>query len=179
MATGSISALYLLSSHRFSGGVISRGETIVLALLYANSFAQSFEIIYHFAFPVYLNYFRFPFLTGEEVRYLVFETAMLLPLMLVRRFLRVKTESVILITIFAIIWAIWILHGFPQYYVAGYYYPRVLITGNPYALGLILNFVSKTILAAFFASLLNLRAEETLTSILPWRKGRRARGFEQ
>lgn len=179
VATGSISALYLLSSYRFSGGIISRGETIVLALLYANSFAQSFETVYHFTFPIYLNYFMFPFLTGEEVRYLVFEATMLLPLILVRRYLRVKRESVVLLTLFAVIWAIWILHGFPQYYVDGYYYPRVLITGNPYALGLILNFVSKAILAAFFASLLNLRAKEILASMLPWRNRSGARGIER
>ncbi len=129
-------------------------ESIVLAILFVNVFLQTYELIYHFTFPVYLNYFRLPFLNGDAIRYIVLEVIMLLPLLLVMKNLKMRRLSLMFVFIFAIVWAEWILCGFPQYFSVGYFYPVFLPAVDPYHLSLYLNFGSKVVLACFFASLL-------------------------
>ena len=131
-----------------------KGECIVLGILFANVCLQTYEVVYHFAFPVYFNYFKPPFFVADDARYLAFEGVMLLPVFLVRKRLRFGPVSKILLASFAATFALWILFGFPQYFVEGYYYPTVLSTPDPFRLSLLLDFGSKAILVFFFASLL-------------------------
>lgn len=152
-STGAISGLYLLMDSRLRKDGASPGESIVLSILFANVFAQSFEVIYLFTFPVYLNYFRPPFFDGGDLRYLGLEGVMLVPILLVKRHLRFGALSGALVASFATMWTVWILCGFPQYFTDVFYYPRLLATPDSYHTSLFLDFGSKAILALFFASL--------------------------
>jgi hypothetical protein len=152
-STGAISGLYLLTDSRLRRDGASAGESIIPSILFANVFVQAFEIVYHFSFPVYLNYFRPPFFDGSEIRYLVLEGVMLVPVLLVRRHLRFGALSAGLLACFFVAWTTWVLFGFPQYFTGSFYYPRFFVASNPYHLSLFLDFGAKTILALFFASL--------------------------
>jgi hypothetical protein len=154
ISLATVSGLYIVTEYSLSRSGRAPVESIVLAVLFVNVFLQAYELVYHFTFPVYLNYFRLPLLNGDAIRYIVFEVIMLLPLLLVRKNLKLRRLSVMFVFIFAIVWAEWILCGFPQYFSAGYFYPVLLPTNDPYHLSLYLNFGSKVALAAFFGSLL-------------------------
>jgi hypothetical protein len=94
-------------------------------------------------------------LNGEGIRYLLIEFLAICPIILMRKHLSFKKWTQALIIFFAAVWIVWILYGFPQYFVEGYFYPTILRTGNPFSLALTLNFGSKIILAMFFISLLD------------------------
>ncbi len=138
--------------HRLEADRVGRGQSIVLAILFANVFVQSNEVVYHFTFPVYLNYFKAPFFNGDDARYLAMEVPMLVPVVLVWRHLRFGYLSAVLLLSFVMTWGGWVLFGFPQYFVGSMYYPQVLTTTDSYHLSLALNFLSKTLLVLLFAS---------------------------
>jgi hypothetical protein len=159
-----VSGLYLLSVNTLAKNLRTT-DSVILSILYAASFVTSYEVIYHFTFPVYLNYLRPPFLGGQEIRYLVTNGVIILPIFLMSKHLKLKRTSLILLMAFVATWTIWILYGFPQYFANDYYYPIFLKTEDPYRLSLRLNFGSKVLLAAFFGSCLNPRPNG-LTSML-------------
>ena len=152
VSIAAISGLYLLMDSRLRRGGVNHGESIVLSILFANVFAQTFELIYHFTFPVYLNYFQPPFLNGDDVRYLATEGTMLLPILLLRRHLRFGILSAGLLICFVTSWTVWILYGFPQYFTSAFYFPRFLSSQDSFDLSLWLGYGSKAILALFFGS---------------------------
>jgi hypothetical protein len=160
ITVGAVCGLYFLMDRRLEKDGVSRGQAIVLAILFANVFAQSFEMVYRFSFPIYLNYFKPPFLDGDGVKYLAMESIMLLPILLVRRHLRFGAISAILGSSFVMVWAVWILYGYPQYYALTYYYPQIIFSNDPFHLSLWINFGSKTILALFFASIIQRRTSQ-------------------
>jgi hypothetical protein len=159
-----VSGLYVVTEYCLSRSGRAPVESIVLAVLFVNVFLQTYELVYHFTFPVYLNYFRPPFLNGDAIRYIVLEVIMLLPLLLVRKNIKLRRLSVMFVFIFILVWAEWILCGFPQYFSGGYFYPIFIPTNDPYHLSLYLNFGSKVVLAGFFASLL--RSQKTTTPLV-------------
>jgi hypothetical protein len=160
ISVGAICGLYLLMEMRLERNGVAHDQSIILAVLFANVFAQSFEVIYHFTFPVYFNYFKFPFLNEDTVRYIGLESTMLLPILLVWKHIRFGIVSALLLLSFAVTWAAWILYGFPQYFTQQSYYPVLFLTNDPYHLSLLLNFGSKVILALFFASLVTGQTKE-------------------
>jgi hypothetical protein len=164
---GCVSGLYLLSENTLTKN-LHTPDSVILSILYAASFVTSYEVIYHFTFPVYLNYLHPPFLGGQEIRYLVTNGVIILPVFLMTKHLKVKRTGLILLTAFVATWTTWILYGFPQYFANDYYYPIFLKTEDPYTLSLTLNFGSKVLLAAFFGSCLTPRPnglKSMLTSI--------------
>jgi len=154
VSLAAVSGLFLLMEFRLSRKGVPLGQAIVMAVLFANAFLQTYEIIYHFTFPVYLNYFRFPFLNGEDIRFLVLDGVMLLPLVLMKNYLSLTRLTWALLVPFLLLWSTWILYGFPQYFAEGYYFPRLLETSDPFRTSLYLNFGSKALLASLFASFL-------------------------
>jgi hypothetical protein len=155
----SICVLYVLSEHRFEGLGVRPVQSVVLALLFANAFLQSYEIIYGLTF--------FPPLTGAEARTVVLWLLMVSPLVLVSQYLRVRWTSAVILFAFGAVWAVWLLYGFPQYYFSGYPYPQVLKAGDTFHLSLWFNFGSKALLAAFYASLLD--PVRSLRDLLNWK----------
>ena len=131
-------------------------DAVIFSILFCNAFLQSYELIYHFSYPVYFNYFMPPFLTGNDIRYLVLGFLPILPVFLMRKHLSFKKTSLVTLTVFVVIWVVWIMYGFPQYFSDEYFYPRILRTDDPYTLSMVLNFGSKVVLASFFTSLLKI-----------------------
>ncbi len=142
----SICALFILGGSRFREAGLSPGKSIVLALLFGNAFLQSYEVIYNLAF--------LPAITGAEIRTTVLLLVMVSPIVLMRDHLRFDLRtSLPLLILFAVLWATWMLYGFPQFYTSGYRFPQILSTSDPYHLSLLLNYSTKAVFAAFFASL--------------------------
>jgi len=159
---GSAALVYLLSEKSLTEARTSWFDAIILSILYSNVFLQSYELIYHFSYPVYLNYFKPPFLLGEDLRYSILGSLQILPVFMLRRHLSFKKTSIAAMVVFASIWIVWILYGFPQYFSNDYFYPRIFKTDDPFVTSLLLNFSSKPILALFFISLLEAGAVNSL-----------------
>ena len=152
---GSVALVYLLSEKSLTEANTSWFDAIILSILYCNVFLQSYELLYHFSYPVYLNYFKPPFLSGEDFRYLILGSLPILPVFMLRKHLSFKKASIVALAVFASIWIVWIMYGFPQYFSSDYFYPRILKTDDPFTASLVLNFGSKPVLALFFVSLLD------------------------
>jgi hypothetical protein len=75
---------------------------------------------------------------------------------MLRKHLSFKKASIVALAVFASIWIVWIMYGFPQYFSSDYFYPRILKTDDPFTASLVLNFGSKPVLALFFVSLLDI-----------------------
>ena len=146
VSVGCVAVLYVLGHYRFRKAGYSELKSVVLAVLYANVFLQSYELIYNVTFGVAL--------TGTEARALLLWLIMISPIILVQEDLRFGQATASVLLLFAAVWIVWILYGYPQYYYSGYSYPQILRTSDPFHLSLWLNFGSKTLLAAFFVSLL-------------------------
>ena len=152
---GSASALYLFSQYQFARDGRGKLDSVVLGALFANAFLQTYEIIYHFTFPIYS--LQYPFLQGADVKFFIVTFTMVLPLILLRKELSFKKVSAYTLGLFLLSMFVWVLFGFPQYFTNAYYFQPILHTGDPYHLALALNYGSKVILAAFFLSLLKVR----------------------
>ena len=162
----SVCIIYTLAGEKFRKAGLSPSKSIVLALLFGNAFLQSYEIIYNLSF--------LPAITGAEVRTIVLLLVMLSPLFLMREYLQFNARTGLpLLVLFAATWAIWVLFGFPQYYTPGYRFLRFLSSSDPYSLSLLLNYGTKAILAAFFASLAE--PSQAINGLFRW--GRRATSF--
>jgi hypothetical protein len=161
ITTCSISVIFVAADYSFYSKGVDKYTSIIYSIFLCNVFLQSYELIYHFTFPVHLNYFIFPFLNGQEIKYLLIEFIMILPIYFIYKHLSIKKVSFILLGLFISIWIIWILFGYPQYFIGNmeyweFFYPNIFITNDPWSVSLTLNFGSKIIFAIFFISLLNL-----------------------
>jgi hypothetical protein len=172
ISVGSASVLYLFAQYQLARD--GRGElnSVVLGALFANAFLQTYEIIYHFTFPIYS--LQYPFLQGADVKFLIVDLTMVLPLLLMRKELSFKRVSAYALGLFVLSMIVWVLFGFPQYFSNVFYIQPVLHTGDPYHLSLALNYGSKVILAVFFLSLLKVRRPGMS---VPW--GRKAKAAPQ
>jgi len=154
ISVGSVAVIYALSQYRFKGAGYTEMKSIVLGVLFANVFLQCYELIYGLTFGVGAALGDPPTLTGTDVRTFILWLIMISPILLVHAHLRFRRTSAALLFLFAAVWAVWILYGFPQYYHSGYPFAQVLETSDPFHLSLWLNFGSKALLAVFFVSLL-------------------------
>lgn len=153
---GLVVMMYLLSEVALLRTCLGWVETLVWPALFGYAFLQSYELIYHFMFPVYLNYFQLPFLDGAGIRFLLERIITVLPIALMRKHLSCTKLTIASSMLFVLIWVLWILHGFPQYFHEGYFYPRIVRTNDPFAASLLFNFSSKLVLAICFISLLHI-----------------------
>ena len=153
-----LALIYLTAESSLTHAGLGRIEAMVLSVLFANGFLQSYEIIYHFSFPVYFNHFNPPFLDGDGIRYLIERFLSILPIALIRRQLSFGRLSLVSLLLFMVLWGIWILCGFPQYFAEDAFYPIIIRASDKYALSLMLNFGSKLVLAVFYISLLRLKS---------------------
>jgi len=154
ISVGSVSVIYVLSQYRFRGVGYTEIKSVVLAVLFANAFLQVYELIYGLTWALSAVVNDPPTVTGTDVRMFLLWIIMISPILLVHEHLRFKRTSAFLLGLTAVVWVVWILYGFPQYYLSGYFFPQVLKTSDPFHLSLWLNFGSKALLAVFFVSLL-------------------------
>ncbi len=141
---GCICVLYVLGESRFRSLGTAPAKSAIMAALFANAFLQSYEIVYGVFLPTF---------TGEQLRTAILWVLMVAPLYLIKDKLRFGLASKLMLTTFALVWTLWLLYGFPQYYLTGFRVPPVLRTRDPYQLSLWFNFGSKAVLAGFYATL--------------------------
>jgi hypothetical protein len=154
ISVGSVAVIYALSQYRFRSVGYTEMKSIVLGVLFANAFLQCYELAYGLTWSL-SAVVNDPFsITGTDVRTFTLWIVMISPILLVHEHLRFKRIGAFLLLLTGVVWAAWILYGFPQYYLSGYYFPQYLHTTDPYHLSLWLNFGSKALLAVFFVSLL-------------------------
>lgn len=157
VSLGSVGALFILSEYSFSkGGDMSKLDAIVFAILFCGSFLWIYEVIYHFSFPPDLSSNEITQL-GNGARYLATAALPIFPILLLRKRLALTRISAVLGVVFALMWILWFLYGFPQYYMNHLVYsPSILKNTDPWHTSLFFNFGSKTVLAVFFASILKI-----------------------
>jgi hypothetical protein len=156
VSLGSVALIYLLSEVALLRTGLGWVETLIWPAMFGYAYLQSYELIYHFTFPVYLNYFQLPFLDGAGIRFLLERVVSVLPIALMRKHLSCTKLTIASSMLFVLIWVLWILYGFPQYFHEGYFYPRILQTKDPFAYSLLFNFSSKLVLATYFLSMLHI-----------------------
>ncbi len=154
VSLASVSVIYVLSQDRFRRAGYTEMKSIILGVLFANAFLQCYELAYGVTWGLSALASDPPTLTGTDVRTFLLWLVMISPILLVREHLRVRWASTALLSLTGAVWVLWILYGFPQYYVAGYFFPQVLRTSDPFHLSLWLNFGTKALLALFFVSML-------------------------
>jgi hypothetical protein len=154
ISLASVSVIYALSQYRFAAAGYSDVKSIVLGVLLANAFLQCYELAYGLTWGLSALTYDPPTITGTYLRTFLLWLVMISPILLVRDNLRVRWTSAALLSLTGAVWVLWILYGFPQYYLTGYFFPQVLKTSDPFHLGLWLNFGSKALLAVFFVSML-------------------------
>ncbi len=154
VSLASVSVIYVLGQYRFRSVGYSIMKSVVLGVLLANAFLQCYELAYGLTWGLSGLLSDPPTLTGTDVRTFLLWVVMISPILLVHEHLRFKRTSALLISLTGAVWVVWILYGFPQYYLSGYFFPQVLKTSDPFHLSLWLNFGSKALLAVFFVSLL-------------------------
>lgn len=151
----SISSIYIASVRNVERALGSY-RAIVYSVLYCVAFLFTYEILYHFTWPIYLDYFHYPY--GIELVNLEYFAwylpLVVIPLYLMRRYVRSTWFSLGFASAFGVFWTAWILIGFPQYFTVGtlYYSPFVSITDYRNT-SLFLNYGSKLVLAGLFISL--------------------------
>jgi hypothetical protein len=154
ISVGSVSVIYALGQYRFKSVGYTEMKSFVLGVLFANAFLQCYELAYGLTWALSAVVNDPVTLTGTDVRTFLLWAIMISPILLVHEHLRFKRTGAVLLVLTAAVWTAWILYGFPQYYLSGYFFPRYLDTTDPYHLSLWLNFGSKALLAVFFVSLL-------------------------
>ncbi len=151
-----VAVLFILAERSLSYSGAGRTDAVLAAVLFAFACIQTYELVYHFTFPVYLNYFEPPYINGTQIRVLILTVLTILPVLLFRKYLSFKWMSAVLLAAFITLWTLWILYGFPQCRVTGTYYLPLLETTDTCGLAVGMTFTCKTILAAFYVSLLPL-----------------------
>jgi hypothetical protein len=154
VSIASVSVIYVLGQHRFRSVGYTEVKSIVLGVLFANAFLQFYELVYGLTFDLGGIVSDPGVFTGADLRTLILWLVMVSPILLVHEHLRFKWTGAVLLSLTSAVWVVWILYGFPQYYLPQYFFPQILKTSDPYHLSLWLNFGSKALLAAFFVSLL-------------------------
>jgi hypothetical protein len=167
---GGISAFSLLSisliytvSVRSNERVLGASRAIAYSALYCVAFLSSYELVYHFTWPVYLDYFRYPYgVNLSNLEYLAWHLPLvIIPAYLMRNRIRITRISYGFALAFVMIWSAWILAGFPQYFALGtFYYQPIVSMSDYWSASLVLNFGSKLVFAGLFISMvLVLRTE--------------------
>jgi hypothetical protein len=154
VSVGSVAVIYALSQYRFKSVGYTEMKSIVLGVLFANAFLQCYELAYGLTFSLSAVLGDPPTLTGTEARTFILWLIMISPILLVHEHLRFKRTSAALLLLTGVVWVVWILYGFPQYYNSSHAFAQILKTSDPFHLSLWLNFGSKALLAVFFVSLL-------------------------
>jgi hypothetical protein len=129
-------------------------ETFSIALATTLSAIWFYELIYHYSFTVYFNYFRYPFFDFNDTNTLVLEGAASLLVLVGYRYFKVKGNYYFgfLILVFSSLYAAWLLIGFPQY-DGTFQLPRLIQVSNPIVAGSLLNRLSKLFLCLSWVSL--------------------------
>ncbi len=123
-------------------------ETFSIALATTLSAIWLYELVYHYSFIGYLNYFRYPFFQFSDTSTLLMDGALSLLVIVGHKYIRTKSNYFLWssLIIFLILYSTWLLLGFPQYTDRTFQLPRLLVVEDPFAAAFILNRFSKLFL---------------------------------
>jgi hypothetical protein len=158
ISLGAVAVIYAFSQYYFCKRGYTEMQSMVLGVLLANAFLQTYELAYGMTFAGIALFGDPPTVSGADVRVFILWLVMISPIFLVKDQLRFTRTSSLLLALTGLVWTLWLLYGFPQYYLPGFATTPLLKTSDPYHLSLWLNFGSKGLMGAFFLSLLEPRA---------------------
>jgi hypothetical protein len=124
---------------------VSDLETFSIALATTLSAIWLYELIYHYSFIGYFNFFHYPFFQFSDASTLLVDGALALLVIAGHKYARVKGNYFfwLFMIIFGILYATWLLIGFPQYVDRTFQLPRLIQVDDPFAAAFLLNRFSK------------------------------------
>ncbi len=129
-------------------------ETFSIALATTTSAIWFYELIYHYSFPVYFNYFRYPYFDFNDTRTLLLEGSLSLLLIVGHKHQTVRRNLWFggMFGAFCFLYLGWLLIGFPQL-DGTFQLPRLVGVENPFVVGYALNRLSKLFLCLAWVAL--------------------------
>lgn len=131
--------------------LMSRGlrdvEAFSIALSTTISAIWLYELIYHYSFPIYFNYFKYPYFDFKDFRTLFNHGGLAALILVGYRHIKVKKNYYFITAFlsFSTTYALWLLTGF--YHLDGKtYLPAIIIVNDPVSFGFFMNRLSKLLL---------------------------------
>jgi hypothetical protein len=120
-------------------------ETFSIALATTLSAIWFYELIYHYSFISYFNYFRFPYFQFSDANTLVMDCALSLLIVAGHRHMRLRRNYLLWISIslFMILYGFWLIIGFPQYADRTFQLPVLIAVEDPFGTAFFLGRISK------------------------------------
>ena len=111
-----------------------------------------YELIYHYSFPIYLNYFKPPFIDLSDLRTGITLGINAILKIVGHKYLRIRGNYPLLISglIFVGLWIFWLGIGFPQKFSEAMFFPRFLPIDNALSFAWSLNLLTKIVLAVSY-----------------------------
>ena len=130
-------------------------EIFSVALATTISAIWLYELIYHYSFIGYFNFFRYPFFQFSDASTLLMDGTLSLLILVGYKHISVKRNYVLwgLLLIFVALYATWLLLGFPQYTDRTFKLERFLYLEDPFPAAFLLNRFSKLFLCIAWVSL--------------------------
>jgi hypothetical protein len=135
-------------------------ETFSIALATTISAIWLYELVYHYSFVGYFNNFRYPFFQFSDANTLLVDGALSLLVIVGHNYIKLNRNYLFwsFILIFGILYATWLLLGFPQYVDRTFQLPRLIVVADPFSAAFILNRLSKLSLCISWIFLYSTRA---------------------
>ncbi|MEK0326422.1 MAG: hypothetical protein QQN63_12030 [Nitrosopumilus sp.] len=127
-------------------------DVFIVSFTSVVSLTYSYELIFHYSFPVYLNYFRPPFIDLSDLRTGITLGISAILIVVGHKYLRIRGNYPLLISalIFVGLWIFWLGIGFPQKFSEELFFPRFLPIDNAQNLAWSLNILTKIVLAVSY-----------------------------
>lgn len=127
-------------------------DVFIVSFTSVISLTYFYELIFHYSFPVYLNYFRPPFIDLSDLRTGITLGISAILIIVGHKYLRIRGNYPFLISalIFVGLWIFWLGIGFPQKFSEEFFFPRFLPIDNAQSLAWSLNFLTKIVLAVSY-----------------------------
>jgi hypothetical protein len=129
-------------------------EAFSTALATTLSSIWLYELIYHYSFASYFDYFHYPFFDANDTNTLLLDGATSLLVLVGYKHIKVRGNYCfgLLILAFSALYAGWLLIGFPQY-TGAFELPQFIKVDNPFLIGYLLNRLSKLSLCLAWVAL--------------------------
>lgn len=132
-------------------------KTICLTLAILFSAVFGWEAIYHYAFPIYLNYFKLPFINLQENNFYLFLLLVIIAFITYhahKKTIYINKYAIASFVVFLVMFTFWILNGYPQKSDndGTTYYSVIINVGlaNSFIGMMLVNFIAKFSFYAFF-----------------------------
>ena len=123
-------------------------ETFSVALASTISAIWLYELIYHYSFIGYFNFFRYPFFQFSDASSLLMDGALSLLILVGYKYIHVKRNYAFwgLFLVFLTLYGSWFLLGFPQYTDRTFKLEQLIYVQDPFAAAFMLDRFSKLFL---------------------------------